>query len=247
MQPVSPDARVGEVADSVPFAARVFEIVGIDFCCHRDRSLHDAASTARLNAGELMALLQRDVPVPSMPAPADPKTVPLNELTRYVAGHFHPRARRMLVDLSILASQAASAHVSQSDDVWALQDHITRLARELVPHMRREEQYLFPYIDSFVRELGPDETLVVPLFGTVTYPLQHIHHDHAQDLALVAGVRSLTQDFNPPARACDSVRQLYRLLEHFESDLKQHVALENDVLFARAVDEERRAAARARR
>jgi|SRR5581483_19262 len=246
MATISPDARVGEIADTVPFAARVFEIAGVDYCCHRDRSLRDAATMAKIDVEELLTLLRRDKPMPALPQ-LDAKRATLTELTRFVAGQFHPRARRMLVDLTLVASRAASAHTSRSDDIWALQDHITRLAHELVPHMRREEQYLFPYIESFVREMGPDETIVVPLFGTVTYPLQNIHHDHAQDLALVAGVRDMTHNFEPPARACETVRTLYKLFEQFESDLKQHVALENDVLFVRAVDEERRATERARR
>jgi len=243
---ITADERVGEIVDSVPHAARVFEVVGVDACCHRDRSLQDAASAAKLRAEEVLDLLRRDAPMPEHRALADPRTTPLVELTGFISGHFHPRTRRMLVELTLLGGQAASAHGGTKEDIWVLQDHITRLVRELVPHMRREEQYLFPYIDSLEREVGPDQTFVVPLFGTVTYPLQQIHHDHAQDLALVAGVRELTHGFTPPDRACGPVRELYRLFAQFGGELEQHVRLENDVLFVRAVDEERRAVERAR-
>ena len=79
----------------------------------------------------------------------------------------------MLVNLTLLAGEAASAH---GEKMWDVEDLIATMARDLVPHMRREEQYLFPYIGTLEREMGPDETIVVPLFGTIEYPLQSIRH-----------------------------------------------------------------------
>lgn len=235
------DRPVGEIADAVPHAARVFEILGINYCDRRERTLRDAAAAARVDLEELQQLLLRRTPPPRGMTLHNAAQTPLRAVTRHIVEHHHRRARRTLVDLSLLAGQVASAHAAMPA-MLALHDAITRLARTLIPHMRNEEQYVFPYIDSIEREIGPDETIMVPLFGTIEYPLQAIRHDHSEDLAVVAGLREAAHNFSPPHGACDNVRALYRMLEEFEVELHEHVLLENDVLFPRAVEAEKRAA-----
>jgi len=237
---VSLEDRAGDVADTVGSAARVFEIVGIDYCCHRDRSLRDAAAATHLSPDELLQLLDRSAPPTYRPL-ANAGAAALHDVTRFIVTVHHRRARSMLVNLTLLASEAASAH---GQSVWTLEDLIARIARDLVPHMRREEQYLFPYIDTLQREMGPDETIVVPLFGTVEYPLQSIRHDHSEDLAQLTAIQDATGNFTPPKGACDRLRSLFSLLQEFDSDLREHIRLENDVLFPRSVEAERAAAKR---
>jgi regulator of cell morphogenesis and NO signaling len=237
---VSLGDRVGDVADTVGSAARVFEIVGIDSCDKRDRPLRDAASAINLDPDELLQLLDRSASPPVYRQLVNAPSAPLHEVTRFIAMTHHRRARSMLVKLTLLASEAAS----HGQSIWAIQDLIAKIARDLIPHMRREEQYLFPYIDTLQREMGPDETIVVPLFGTVEYPLQAIRHDHSEDLALLTAIQEATGNFTPPKNACERVRDLFRTLEEFDTDLREHIRLENDVLFPRSVEAERAAAKR---
>jgi len=239
---VSLEDRVGDVADTLAHAATVFEVTGIDYCCKRDRSLRDAAKAATLDAAELLQLLDPAAGTPPPRPLAGAESAPLHEVTKYIVNAHHKRARSMLVRMTLLASQAASAHPDKK--LWPLVDLIARIARDLVPHMRREEQYLFPYIDSFQREMGPDETIVVPLFGSVEYPMQRIRHDHSEDLATLTAIREATDNFTLPKGACDRVGQLFGLLKEFDTDLQQHIRLENEILFPRAIEAERAAAKR---
>ena len=237
---VSLDDRVGEVADTVARAARVFEITGIDFCDKPNRSLRDAAKTASVDPTELLQLLDPSAGPPPARELSNAANAPLHEITRHIVNAYHRRARALLVEMTLLASKAASAHPDKK--LWPLVDLIARISRDLVPNMRREEQYLFPYIDSFQREMGPDETIVVPLFGSVEYPMQRIRHDHADDLATLTAIRDATGNFVPPKGACDHISQLYKMLQEFDTDLQQHIRLENDVLFPRAIEAEKAAA-----
>lgn len=237
---VSLEDRVGEVADTVAHAARVFEIVGIDFCDKRNRTLRDAAKAAALDPAELLDLLDPSAGPPPTREMRNAEKAPLHEITRHIMTAYHRRARAMLVQMSLLASKAAAAH--PDNKLWPLVDLIARISRDLVPHMRREEQYLFPYIDSFQREMGPDETIVVPLFGSVEYPMQRVRHDHSEDLATLTAIREATGNFVPSKGACDPICQLYKMLQEFDTDLQQHIRLENDILFPRAIEAERAAA-----
>ena len=53
-------------------------------------------------------------------------------------------------------------------------------------------------------------------------------------------LRTLTSEYRTPADGCISYRTLYEALEAFEKDLHQHIHLENNILFPRAVELEAR-------
>ena len=87
----------------------------------------------------------------------------------------------------------------------------------------------------------PDVSTIVPLYGTVQYPLQSLRHEHGEDLALIERIRDITNRFTPPSDACPRYRIFYNMLADFTSELREHIELENDVLFPRAIEAERKA------
>ncbi len=64
--------------------------------------------------------------------------------------------------------------------------------------------------------------------------MQEEHEHHGENLA---GVRAITNNLVPPAEACPTCRALYLRLGQLESDLFDHIHLENNVLFPRALRE----------
>lgn len=229
---------VGDLLAGFPRASVVFEVVGIDTCCGHSKSLADAAAAAHIDGGEVVDLLDgREI----APAPAPDRDALLTEITRYVVAHFHRRARSILVELTELSRQVCSAHSERLAMLWDMKDAIEQLVRELVPHMRGEEQYHFRYIDS-MQSPALDREILVPLYGTIQYPLQSLRHDHSRDLAAMADLRVIASDFIPPASSCERVQRLYALLATFERELQQHVQIEDQTLFPRAVEMERKLA-----
>jgi regulator of cell morphogenesis and NO signaling len=94
--------------------------------------------------------------------------------------------------------------------------------------MAKEEQVLFPMI---LAGAGPRTR------GPITVML-HEHDDHGANLAKM---RQLAGDFQPPEAACTTWRALYLRLEELEGELMDHIALENNVLFPKALRPERAA------
>jgi regulator of cell morphogenesis and NO signaling len=225
------EMSVGDVLAAFPRASVVFEVVGIDTCCGRSKSLADAAAAAYIDAGEVIDLLDgREI----APVPAPDRDAPLTEITHYIVAHFHRRARSILVELTELSRRVCSAHTEQLATLWEMRDAIEQLVRELVPHMRGEERYHFRYIDS-MQLPALDREILVPLYGTIQYPLQALRHDHSRDLTAMADLRAIASDFNPPASSCEQVQRLYALMAAFEIELQQHVQIEDQTLFPRAV------------
>jgi regulator of cell morphogenesis and NO signaling len=147
----------------------------------------------------------------------------------------------MLVDIVELLDVLISGHAAAHPELWQLKQEVERLTYHLVPHMLNEEKYLFPYMATMERPVGPDRTVLVPRFGTVQYPLQAIQHDHSEDLEFLKTMRKITRDFTTPANACDHHKVLYTMLAEFAHELEEHIRLENDVLFPRAIEIERSA------
>ncbi|MBK7290593.1 MAG: hemerythrin domain-containing protein [Chitinophagaceae bacterium] len=58
-------------------------------------------------------------------------------------------------------------------------------------------------------------------------------HDHTG--SMLAEIRNLTNNYNPPADACTTYQLSFASLQAFELDLHRHVHLENNILFPKAL------------
>jgi regulator of cell morphogenesis and NO signaling len=237
-------STVREIVDSDPNGSRIFSILGINYCCGYERSLADGARQAGLGTDEVLDLLSGTMAPAADNRTTDWNKASLTDLADYVVAYHHRRARRDLIHLILLAAEVASGHASRHPEIWELQDELESLSRDLIPHMRREEQYLFPYVRSMESETGPDQTLIFPLFGTIEYPLQAVKHDHNEDLSHLASIRQFADNLAIPSRTCGRLRTLCDLIAAFELELQQHIRLENEVLFPRAIEVERSSAQR---
>ncbi|MEO6487501.1 MAG: DUF542 domain-containing protein [Thermoanaerobaculia bacterium] len=236
---VTGDTSVGELLAMHPAARTVFEIFGIDACCGQPRSLRDACASAALDTDEAIDLLEGRAITTALPLfpQAD---APLSELTKAIVKHHHRRARKRLIALIQSARSLCGAHASRFPELWRVRDQIEKLARSLIPHMINEERFLFPYINTF--ETGSSNAAIVPLFGSVEFPLQSLRHDHSDDLQSIATLRETTRNFKVPEGACQLFGSLYAELSDFSREIQQHVHIENDTLFPRAVEMEKRMA-----
>ena len=94
---------------------------------------------------------------------------------------------------------------------------------------------LFPYIigleESAKHKSGPPRAP----FGTVQNPVRMMVQEHDSAGNLTKEIRNLARDFVVPEGTCNSLKALYQGLEAFEADLHQHIHLENNLLFPRAI------------
>jgi regulator of cell morphogenesis and NO signaling len=106
-------------------------------------------------------------------------------------------------------------------------------------HLMKEEQILFPYVVR-LEESRIEKTPVIPsCFGTVESPIQMMVMEHDNAGEVLRLLRAATADYKLPEDACTSYRTLYTGLLEFEADLHQHIHLENNILFPRAIAMER--------
>jgi regulator of cell morphogenesis and NO signaling len=220
---------VGELAAEMPVSIRIFEAWRIDYCCGGMTPLTDACATAGKSVDEFIALLEKAAVVPDQPRNWSEET--LTGIGAFICETYHRYTREELQTLAPLAAKVLGVHGQRRPELVAVSGLITDLSNDMLPHMLKEEQVLFPYVEQM--EAGEDP---VPFFGTVKNPVRMMMMEHDRVGELLAALRRVTDGYVPPESACFSYRELYRRLAGFEQRTHEHIHLENNVYFPRAVE-----------
>jgi len=231
------EKTVRDLAVENPGATRVFEKLGIDYCCGGGQTLGQACSTAHLAVSEVLASLE--AARPSTPEERAWLEEPLADLIAHIKDTHHGYTRSEIERLIPLFDKVCSVHGARHPELAQLRSDFAALAAELKLHMMKEEMVLFPYIERMEEARIEGAPVLPPPFGTVQNPVAMMVHEHDDAGALLRSMRELANGYQAPGDACLSYRTLYDALAAFEADLHQHIHLENNILFPRAIVMER--------
>jgi regulator of cell morphogenesis and NO signaling len=239
---ISETTTVRDLAAGIPGATRVFENFGIDYCCGGARTLADACREASLPVEDMARSLEEAGRAPQPGDGRDWRQESLMALTEYIVDTHHSFTRQEIDRLEKLFDKVCSRHGENHAELFEARKTFQQLKQDLIPHMLKEEQVLFPYITRMEEAAGDGRAIPPPFFGTVQNPVRMMMLEHETAGDLLRALRGATGDYTPPADACISYQTLYQALAGFEADLHQHIHLENNLLFPRAIDMEDKAA-----
>jgi regulator of cell morphogenesis and NO signaling len=231
------EKTVREIALENPSSIRVFESLGIDYCCGGKRPLSDACSHAKVDFDRVIELLETAKLESQTPA-GEWKDKPLGELTAYIAAKHHGYVRQETPRIHGLLTKVAAKHGPTHPEISMIDELFTALGQELSTHMLKEEQVLFPHIERMEQAVLAGSPAPAAFFGTVKRPIANMVAEHDDAGALLSQIRVLSNGYTAPAGACPTFLALYRGLEEFERDLHHHVHLENNILFPRSIEME---------
>jgi regulator of cell morphogenesis and NO signaling len=229
--------KVKEIALSNPGARKILEDAGVDYCCGGGKSLHEACMHADAPAEEILKRLHENSEQVS-PGEAAWVSAPLADLTRHIRDKHHRFVREAIARVRPLLEKVNAKHGDNHREIAAIEELFLEVSREMIMHMQKEEQILFPYIDSVEKSANGNVPLEPPFFQTVQNPIHSMIKEHDAAGDLVKRIRKASAEYMAPADACTSYKALYQELREFEADLHQHVHLENNILFPRAVEME---------
>ncbi len=226
------EKTVRDIAAENPASVAVFESLGIDYCCGGGKPLTEACAHARVDVARVLALMEEAA---RLSQPGEQKSdwarQPLCGLIAHIVDKHHAFVRQATVRISTLLRKVASHHGPDHPELHEIGRLFEAMGQELSTHMLKEEHILFPYIER-LEQGGPRPQ---SCFGTVRHPIANMIAEHDDAGALLQRIRELARGYALPAGACASYQALYRELQDFERDLHQHVHLENNILFPRAV------------
>jgi len=232
---ISATRTVKELATELPGAARVFDKLGIDYCCGGGKTLGEACVAAGLASEEVLARLQ--AASQTEPAPGEGKKLSeesLAALIDFIISKHHVFTTNELDRIRALLPRVRSLHAERHPELVQIEGLFDSLKVDLTTHMKKEEMILFPYITELEDSITNGRQAPSPMFGTVKNPVRMMRKEHDTAGDILRSIRQLSSDFTVPPDACISFQTLYEALEALELDLHQHIHLENNVLFPRA-------------
>ena len=229
--------KVKDIALSNPAARQILEDAGLDYCCGGGKSLHEACLHADVPAEEILKRLRENSKHVS-PDEANWASAPLVDLTRHIRDRHHRYVREAIARVQPLLDKVEAKHGKSHSEIADIRRLFTEVGREMIMHMQKEEQILFPYIDALEKATSAHSSVEPPFFQTVRNPIHAMMKEHDAAGELVKQIRKASSEYTAPADACTSYKAVYQDLRQFEADLHQHVHLENNILFPRAVEME---------
>lgn len=227
----SPETTVGAIVAAQPLLARVFERVGIDYCCGGKKTLAAACAARGLDASTFVAVLEA-VPFGAPENAVDAAAMSLTALADHIERTHHVYVKEELPVLLEQAERVAAKHGDRDPALREVAALVRQITEEMFQHMAKEEVVLFPLVRGLDDGERPSHC------GSLANPIAQMEHEHADAGQALARLRELTHGFIAPAEACNTLRALLAGLARFEADLHLHVHKENNVLFPRALARE---------
>lgn len=213
---------VGEIAVEYPSASTIFHKYKIDFCCGGGRYFADACEERGLDHRQVLREIKETKPATEQPLRFNDWSA--SSLCDFIVNNHHTYVKKRTPQILDLLDKVTNVHGRTHSQLVKINDTFHDLAGELFSHMEKEENEYFPAVKKY--EIDG----IYPEKATLEGILEDEHKEAGEALAKI---RNLCDDFNPPASACASFELLYSMLHDFESDLHQHIHLENNILFPR--------------
>lgn len=234
---ISSQGTVRELALAVPNATRIFEKLGIDYCCGGTRSLADACRVANLQVDQVLENLE-SASLPIATEEPNWQRGTLAELVEHIKKTHHNYTREEIARLQPLLDKVCKAHGENHPELLAIRKIVAGLAAELTSHLMKEEMVLFPYVVRVEEAALQNQPMIPAPFGKVENPVRAMMQEHDSAGTALRRLREASHGYAIPVDGCLSYRTLYQALEAFETDLHQHIHLENNILFPRAIEME---------
>lgn len=235
---ISKEAIVGEIVAQDYRTAAVFKSHGIDFCCKGNRSIEEVSADKSLSPESLISELA-ELQQQTGAATNDYQSWPLDLLADYIEKKHHRYVESTSSQLKQYLARLCEVHGKQHPELFEIAEQFYASAGELAQHMKKEELLLFPAVRKMVTAQQNHQEMVAPHFGSVQNPIQMMMQEHDTEGERFRLIDKLSNHYTPPQDGCNTYKVTFALLKEFEDDLHQHIHLENNILFPKAVELEK--------
>lgn len=232
---INSNKTIGEIVKDDFRTAEVFKKFNIDFCCGGKITIGEACANKNINKEELASALEDILNRPNGNTGQNFKDWEPDFLTNYIINVHHKYVNENLPLLYEFTQKIARVHGDRHPELLEVADKFSAVANELSNHMMKEERILFPYIIELYSSFKKKEDASPSPFGTVRNPIKMMEMEHETAGALLKEMREVTNNYTLPVDACNTYTVTFKKLDEFENDLHQHIHLENNILFPRAI------------
>ncbi|HWI89822.1 MAG TPA: iron-sulfur cluster repair di-iron protein [Flavisolibacter sp.] len=228
---------VGQIAAKDIRKAEVFRKLGIDFCCGGKKSLKQACEEKGLDLEAVESALTNANEAPKVSENYDRWNPDF--LADYIFNKHHQYYYDEAPIIAELLTKVVDHHGERFPELEEVYRLYVTLVQELNSHFAKEEKVLFPFIKTLVQAKQTGNTQQLQSQFSLSGPIQMMEVDHDAAGDILGGLSEVTNNYTAPAGACNSFQFLYRKLKELDEDLHQHIHLENNILFPKALSLEK--------
>ncbi len=233
---INKDSFINDIIQQDHRTVDVFRKYSIEYCCSGRFPLEMICLNKGLDFEQVKKELEDASRVVQLPNTLAYENWSIEFLTSYITNIHHQFLRTTLPGTAQIVRHFADGHVKKypyMQDVAAL---FEQQKKALLPHIQYEEESIFPYICQVVHAWENNDTYGRLLVKTLRKPVDvMMRHEEDALSDITFKIRSLTSNYQAPERACVSHQVVLSRLKELDNDLMQHIFLEKEVLFPRAL------------
>ena len=227
---------VSDIVSNDYRTADVFRKYGIDFCCGGKWPLKMVCESMDLDIVIVKKELEEAVRTICLPNTLRFNKWDIDFLTDYIINVHHQYLRKALPEAKDYLASLVQGHQKKFSYLPELLKIFIDLSKEMFPHLQEEETIIFPCIRQIAHAYNSRESYAALLVRTLRKPVENVmHHEDESVNKSLHQLRQLTDHYTLPEGACVSHKVTFLKLLEIDNDLVQHIHLENNILFPRAI------------
>ena len=237
---IKKESSVGRIVLNDYRTASVFQKYGIGYCCGSNWPLETVCIMKGIVPEQLIEELQKATRHLHVPASLPFDQWSLDFLTDYIVNIHHQYLKQVLPELESLLVHFVDEHLKKYPELAEVLFNYRKLQKDILPHLLEEENTFFPYIRQVAHAYESNDSYAGLLVKTLRKPIDKMMgNEHEMVSGVLYKFRELTNNYTVPQKACTSHRVVFSKLRELDNDLSQHIFLENEILFPKALSMEK--------
>ncbi|MBC7873166.1 MAG: DUF542 domain-containing protein [Ferruginibacter sp.] len=238
--PIDGSLAVADIVKSDYRTADVFLKYDIEFCCGGKWPLEMVCASKNLDITVLIPELEKVSRTIEVSGNLRFDEWSTGFLADYIVNVHHQYLRNTLPVVVEYVKRFLDGHLKKFPGLENLQSLVNKLHDDFLSHMQQQEQVFFPYIRQIAHAHLHREPYGSLLVRTLRKPLQEVSQQEYDLLYIILSqMREITQQYAIPSNACVTHRVTFSKLKELDNDLVQHMHLENQILFPKAIQVEK--------
>lgn len=161
----------------------------------------------------------------------------LEELVEYISETYHDYLKELIFSLEVHLGTLQKIDTIKHPTVTSIRNCVQELKIVLEQHVSREENILFPFITKLTKN-NKSLNLEPEIFSG--HLIKKIKMEHARISEILNKIRKLSHNYSPPANSSAALKLCYAQLFNLEQDIYKHIFVEENILFPKLLDFEKK-------
>jgi len=233
---IKDDSFISDIVTQDYRTSNVFLKYNIDYCCNGKFTLRSACEDKGLDLEQIKLQLKESILTINYSNSLDFNEWPIDFLIDYIEYVHHHYLRTNLSSVQEILDKIVISQHNKFPYMRELRDFFVGLVKDIIPHLDQEEKIIFPYIKQIAHAHQSKESYASLLVRTLRKPVENLMHDEDEKLAqYLHRFRKLTNHYSIPLNSGIAYRTCMAKLRELDNDLTQHIHLENNILFPKAI------------